>query len=149
MIIITKDFWLENLKDRDGVSLLDFLATMEESRREKIEQAVFAHAKEIPDMYCIPGRPRPMFPERWAGRFGLLYHSEARRLWLAATKQSQDECHDAHNKANDLAWSASHNARDWREQKAYEQESRFWRNRGYDLAGEIYESKYTSPACLI
>lgn len=147
MKIITEDFWLDNLMDRDGVSLRIALQTSDNP--DKVKREVFEHASELLHMYCVPGRQRPLWPEAWNGKFGLFYQAKLRAAWLAAPKSMQDACHEAHNNANDCSWKARHNARDWREKKEYEQQSKTWRNWAYELCGEIYGTHYEHPACLI
>lgn len=144
---IFEGHWLDNLIDRDGVTLRTVLSTVDNPDRVKIE--VFAHAAELLHMYCVPGKQKPLFPESWKSRYGLLHHARERAAWLAASKAMQEACGEAHTKANDYYWKSTHDARDWREAKEYEEQSKVWRQRGYALGEEISGKHYEHPACLI
>lgn len=150
--VITESFWLDNLRDRIGVTLREFLNTLDKDEAGAAKEMILAHAKDLPNMYDIHGRPdwaKPMFLEHWHGKHGLYAHAKSRFSWLHSPESARLECSNANDLANDFSWKADHNARDWREAKELKQQSAFWRNRGYDLLREIHGSHYESPACLI
>lgn len=147
-IITDENYWLERLRDADGVTLGQALQHVDQDERAKVKEAVFAHAKELPHLYRIPGERYTLWPDRWHGRFGLIHDAILRAAWLAAPKCRQDECHEARTKSLDYSYRARKET-DWRKAKELLSEARFWDHRASRLGAEIYGTEYQSPACLI
>ena len=146
--VIREDYWLNNLRDREGVTLGQLLSRFCSDQQEHVKSLVFSHAKESLNMYCVPGMQKPLCPETWLGRFGLLHHAQTRALWLAAPDSIKKEIENAYSKWCDAFYKAKQ-GRDWRETKQLEREAKLWWNKRSDLISDIYGEHYKTPECLI